>query len=76
MKHLHTLFTVCETIMQHLLDLFTGCGVTMQHLQGVLQSFPPSDGGVRYAFMVHPERRRMSNGPFWLRTGEALPLRP
>ena len=90
MKHLHTLFTVCETTMQHLLDLFTvcetimqhlhtlftGCSVTMQHLQGVLQAFPPSDGGAKHSFMVHPERRRMSNGPFWLRTGEALPLRP
>ena len=89
MKHLHTLFTVCETTMQHLRKpftvcettmhplrtLFTMCSVTMQHLQGVLQAFPPSDGGARYA-MEHPERRRMSNGPFWLRTGEALPLRP
>ena len=90
MQHLHSLFTVCETIMQHLLGLFTGCGVTMQHLrtlftgcettmqhlQGVLHAFPPSGEGVRYAFMVHPERHRMSKGPFWLRTGEALPLRP
>ena len=90
MQHLHSLFTVCETIMQHLLGLFTGCGVTMQHLrslftgcsvtmqhlQGVLHAFPPSDGGAKHAFMVHPERRLMSNGPFWLRTGEDLPLRP
>ncbi len=90
MQHLLSPFTVCEKTMQHLLDLFTGyettihplrtlftmCDVTMQHLQGVLHAFPPSDGGVRHAFMAHPERRRMSNGPFWLRTGEALPLRP
>ena len=90
MQHLHSIVAVCGVTMQHLLDLFTGCettihplrtlftvcGVTMQHLQGVLHAFPPSDGGAKHAFMVHPERRLMSNGPFWLRTGEALPLRP
>ena len=76
MQHLRGLFGVSEMIMQPLHSLFTGCSVTMQHLQGVLQAFPPSDGGARHAFMVHPERRLMSKGPFWLRTGEALPLRP
>ena len=76
MQHLHRPFTVCETTMHPLRTLFTMCSVTMQHLQGVLQAFPPSDEGARHAFMVHPEKRLMSNGPFWLRTGEALPLRP
>ena len=76
MQHLHSPFTVCETTMHPLHTLFTGCSVTMQHLQGVLHVFSPSYGGVRHTFMVHPERRLMSKGPFWLRTGEALPLRP
>ena len=76
MQHLFGLFTGCKTTIHPLHTLFTVCGVTMQHLQGVLHAFPQSDGGARHAFMVHPERRLMSNGPFWLRTGEALPLRP
>ena len=76
MQHLRGLFGVSEMIMQPLHSLFTGCSVTMQHLQGVLHVFSPSYGGVRHAFMVHPERRLMSDGPFWLRTDEALPLRP
>ena len=90
MQHLHSIVAVCGVTMQHLLDPFTVCGttihplrtlftvceMTMQHLLGVLHAFPPSDGGAKHAFMVHPERRLMSEGPFWLRTGEALPLRP
>ena len=75
MQHLRGPFTVCSVTMQHLHSPFTVCEMTMQHLQGVLHAFPPSDGGARHA-MAHPERRLMSKGPFWLRTGEALPLRP